>query len=58
MDDELNLFTRDFFQAYLQSNTVIQRHIFVRLPPVLGLPLGTLFRVERPLCRLPEAGVH
>lgn len=58
MDDDLECFTRDVSQAYMQSGTTVQRTIFVRPPSVLALPIETLLRVEKSLHGLPEAGVY
>ena len=57
-DPSFRLFSRDVSQAYLQSETTIQRPIYVRPPPEIGLPEGRLFRVARPLYGIPEAGMH
>lgn len=55
---ELAFFTRYVSQAYLQSDTTVQRPIYNRPPGVLQLPSHTLPRVDRPIYGLPEAGVH
>ncbi|KAI0996966.1 hypothetical protein K3495_g11217 [Podosphaera aphanis] len=49
---------RDISQAYTQSNTSLERNIFVRPVPELGLPSNTLLRIARPLYGIPEAGTH
>ena len=57
-DPSFRFFYRDISQAYLQSETAIQRPIFIRPPPELGLRDGELLRVARPLYGIPEAGMH
>ena len=57
-DPSFRFFCRDVSQAYLQSETAIQRPIFIRPPPELGLGHDQLLRVARPLYGIPEAGMH
>lgn len=58
IDGCLDLFTRDISQAYVQSDTTVQRPVFVRPPSTLTIPLGTLIKVEFTPYGLPEASVH
>lgn len=58
MDNSLFFFTRDISQAYLQSETSVQRPIFVRRPSPVTLPEGGILQVDRPLNGIPEAGLH
>lgn len=55
IDDELEVFTREVKQAYVQTNSFVQHPIFVRPPVMLSLPSGALLRVNQPLCGLPQA---
>lgn len=57
-DPRMEFIIRDVSQAFVQSETSIKRPIFVRPPSILGYPHGTLFRVNRPLYGIPEAGIH
>eukprot|EP00171_Calliarthron_tuberculosum_P004960 IDg4960t1 len=52
------VFTRDISQAYTQSDTLVQRDIFVVPPAEFGVDGATLLKVKKPLYGLPEAGVH
>ena len=58
MVSDLQFFTQDISQAYVQSETRTQRAIFVRPPSILHLPPGTLLRVDLPLYGIPEAGIR
>lgn len=58
MDDQLQFFTRDVSQAYVQAETSTQRQIFVRPPASLNFPSETLLQVQKPLYGIPEAGLH
>ena len=61
-DKGLNLYLRDISQAYVQSNTQLNRDFFVRPPKELQqqlqLPMGSVLRVVKPLYGVPEAGNH
>lgn len=57
-DPEFYLKTRDVSQANVQSTSKIRRQIFVLPPRILGFPPDVLFRVNRPLYGIPEAGIH
>lgn len=58
LDPELQLFSRDISQAYVQAETNIKRPIFVRPPQILGIPEDLFFRADRPLYGIPEPGIH
>ncbi len=58
MDPSLQIFTRDVTQAYTQSSTRINRPIFVRAPPELGLSDDKILQINSPFYGIPEAGVH
>lgn len=58
LDSSLTFFTRDISQAYVQSDTNVQRKVFVKPPADFDFPTNVLLRVDRPLYGLPEAGVH
>ncbi|KAF4471164.1 Ribonuclease H [Fusarium albosuccineum] len=51
---------RDISQAYTQSETQLNRRIYLRLPPELTekYPEGIVLKVEKPLYGLAEAGLH
>ncbi|EED15482.1 conserved hypothetical protein [Talaromyces stipitatus ATCC 10500] len=55
-----SLWLRDVVQAYIQSQTYLNRDIFVRPPLELAILLspGTLLKVVKPLYGIPESGNH
>lgn len=58
MNKNLAFFTRGISQTYVQSETIVQRLIFVWTPTSMDLSPQTLLRVNRPIYGLPEAEVH
>lgn len=58
----VHLYLRDITQAYTQSLTRLNRHIYIRAPPelarLLGVPVETIVRVLQPLYGIPESGNH
>ncbi|KID81354.1 Ribonuclease H-like protein [Metarhizium guizhouense ARSEF 977] len=54
------LWIRDITQAYVQSQTPLQRTILARIPEQLRdrYPEGTIMTVIKPLYGIPEAGTH
>jgi hypothetical protein len=54
------LWIRDITQAYVQSQTSLQRTILARIPEQLRdrYPEGTVMSVIKPLYGIPEAGTH
>jgi hypothetical protein len=56
--NNVNLYLRDISQAYVQSTTRLNRTFFIRPPPELCLPEGSILQVVRPLYGIPEAGNH
>jgi hypothetical protein len=54
----VSLYLRDISQAYVQSNTHLNRQIFIRPPSELGLDKNSILRVVKPLYGVPEAGNH
>ena len=58
VDPSFDIFTRDVTQAYVQARTPIQRKIFLRPPPELGLSDDMVLRVDKPLYGIVESGVH
>lgn len=59
---ESKLYLRDISQAYVQSNTTLNREFYVRPPKELSQTLGimedTILKVVKPLYGVPEAGNH
>jgi hypothetical protein len=53
-----SLYLRDISQAYVQSNTRLNRDFFVRPPKELELKEGSILKVVKPLYGVPEAGNH
>ena len=51
-------FARDVTQAYIQSNTKLERVVYIKAPLELGLPKNYVLRVEKPLYGIPESGLH
>jgi len=54
----VSLYLRDITQAYVQSNTHLNRDFYVRPPKELRLKDGLLMRIIKPLYGVPEAGNH
>jgi hypothetical protein len=48
----------DISQAYVQSNTHLNREIFIHPPSELGLSKNSILRVIKPLYGVLEAGNH
>ena len=55
---DASLYLRDISQAYVQSNTRLNRDFFVRPPRELKLGEGLILKVVKPLYGVPEAGNH
>lgn len=51
-------FLRDISQAYLQSDTSLEREVCIYPPPELGLPDETVLKVMKPLYGIPESGLR
>jgi len=51
---------RDISQAYIQSDSTLEREFLVHLPKELKerYPGGTLLRIMKPLYGIAEAGLH
>ncbi len=49
---------RDVIQAYTQSETELNRSVYVKPVPEFGLSEDMLLRIVRPLYGVPEAGLH
>jgi Reverse transcriptase (RNA-dependent DNA polymerase) len=63
MEPKLGLFLRDITQAYVQSNTTLNREFYVRPPKGLESELGIdnsnlVLKVLKPLYGVPKAGNH
>ena len=54
----LKIWIRDVTQAYIQSDSNVDRDIFIRAPKELELPPGKILKALRPLYSLPEAALH
>lgn len=54
----MDLCTRDVTQAYVQSDKRLERPVFIKPPPEMGLSPDTVLRVVRPLYGIPESGLH
>jgi hypothetical protein len=54
----VSLYLRDITQAYVQSNTHLNRDFFVCPPQELGLKDGLTMRIIKPLYGVPEVGNH
>lgn len=61
-DRHNKLYLRDVTQAYVQSNSSLNRDFFIRPPPELANMLGAsrddVLKVMKPLYGVPEAGNH
>lgn len=57
-----NLHLRDISQAYVQSQTKLNRDFYIKPPPelkdILGLDDDSVLKVVKPLYGVPEAGNH
>jgi hypothetical protein len=53
---DASLYLRDISQAYVQSNTRLNRDFFVRPPRELELEEGLILKVVKPLYSVLEAG--
>lgn len=51
-------YVRDISQAYIQSETMLQRLVYLRPPPEMGLRNDQLLLAKKPLYRIPESGLH
>lgn len=55
--EDLIMFLRDVVQAYTQTQKEMKGIVYLGPPPFLVLEQDVLFRVERGLYGLPEAGL-
>lgn len=51
-------YTRDLTQAYIQSKNRLERDVYIRPPPELGLAARIELKVLKPLYEIPESGIH
>ena len=52
------VFSRDITQAYVQSNTKLERQVYIKAPKEMGLPDGWVLKIMKPLYGIPESGLH
>lgn len=57
-EKEYHVISGDVSQAFVQSETSLQRPVFIRLPKILGYPEDILFKVNFPLYGLTKAVNH
>lgn len=55
---DMQVFTRDVTQAYIQRNKPLQIPVYIEAPKEMGLSEGEVLRVVRPLYGIPESGLH
>lgn len=51
-------FLRDITQAYVQSDSTLERDVYLKPPPEMNLPPGSVLKVMKPLYGIPESGLH
>ena len=51
-------YVRDISQAYVQSDTKLDRLVHLRPPPEMGLQKGQILLATKPLYGIPESGLH
>ncbi len=51
-------YTRDISQAYLQSNTELERSVYLRPPTEMEVDDDCILRARKPLYVIPESGLH
>ena len=51
-----NLYLRDILQTYIQSDTELCRDLYIKLLIELKIAHNMVFKVIKPLYRIPEAG--
>ena len=56
--DNMQVFTRDITQAYVQSTTYLERPVYISAPKELGLEADMVLQVMKPLYGIPESGLH
>lgn len=49
---------RDVTMAFLQSETLLERKVFMEPPPELNLPSSSILLIKKPLYGLPESPMH
>ena len=54
----MNTYTRDITQAYIQSQTQLERDVYIKAPDELGLDEDYVLKVVKPLYGIPESGLH
>ncbi len=52
------MYSRDISQAYIQSESKLERDVYVRAPPEMNLPPSKILKVLKPLCGIPESCLH
>jgi Reverse transcriptase (RNA-dependent DNA polymerase) len=51
-------YVRDVSQAYTQAKTNLERAVYLRHPPEMGLPENNVLHCLKPLYGKPESGLH
>lgn len=54
----MTIFTRDFTQAYFQSDISVERPIFLRPPAEMNLKDHRVLKFMRPIYGIPDSGLH
>lgn len=54
----MGLITSDITQVCLQIQSELEREVFIRAPPEIGIPLGTVLKVVKPLYGGPDSGLN
>lgn len=54
----MTVYTRDVTQAYVQPTTRLERDVYLRPPPVMGLPVNIILQIMKPLYGIPESGLY
>jgi hypothetical protein len=51
-----NLYLKDILQAYIQSDTELYRDLYIKLPIKLEIAHNIVFKVIKPLYKIPKVG--
>ena len=51
-------YVRDISQAYIQSNTTLERNVYLKPPPEMELHDNYVLLAKKPLYGIPESGLH
>lgn len=56
--ENMTLFKREVIKVCVQSQTALERPVYIRPPAELNLPAEVVLKVVKPMYGIPESGFH